>query len=764
MNESIQKNTVWTNAKPKDGAPPAPGASPVQAQPVGPARFSHSFASIPLHAPDRQVAEPDAVVQRTGDNWLIGRNLATPPRGVLHIEAGRVFGALLAQGLCLPSDIQGARNAVGFANMGALFSSVPRGQAIIRHYLAGLAAPTIRADGIACADDTLGDLLDLSFVIQQAPGNPLLVPSVVRQALLNAGYATLVIVNAVVTIPALLNTAPRASKLVDHLIAGGTVGDAGLAATFEPNNAVILGEALTRLRDLATIPGMNGLAQDKVNALLGERAHLTTLTLRTNAVNLTVAANDGQAAQGALQQHRGYGYRQDFKIGADLQAASDRNTLVVRRNQEVSAEAQNERNQATLVRHNEAFGLLTSNEQRILGGSAHAALTSPLPFLESSKEKFRQAKSKLERKRDQLVLPDILGIDQVEQGKLNQVANVEGPAEFARVSQQYQNYFANVNFHPDALTMLNAAGKDEVLAAHLINAIVAKPATRAIFVAGLAAAGNQRLLTLGADALSALLGAGVTVQAITTFASTDTRRNFLVLLAQAALVVIGQINLLAPCLGNLNTYLNDAASCQGLITLLATDTPQNIVLMLNAAVGPPVGKAPLLATVRNRAQSAADLIQVLQLCGRLGWAQSRIQSCLLGQPNNSAVAILVGAVHWNHFNLYNASEAYIGPWLNAVGVLITEGYVTIAANGAWVRLTGLPVTDHRDYNVERAADGHILGSFCVHYHPYATAADVSNPLASQSHFKQNQHADSAHNYYYNASPQEVRNYTQPRPS
>jgi hypothetical protein len=133
---------------------------------------------------------------------------------------------------------------------------------------------------------------------------------------------------------------------------------------------------------------------------------------------------------------------------------------------------------------------------------------------------------------------------------------------------------------------------------------------------------------------------------------------------------------------------------------------------------------------------------------------------LTGQAPGSALAVLRGAVHAAHLVRFNKFAAF-GQWLDAIGQLVVEGYVAIAANGGWGRLNGLPLTDERNYNVTRVVGGAVVGSFCVHYHPGAHNAGVGNPNASVSHFKPERGGDIRRGY--EIAPQSVRNHTQRRP-
>jgi hypothetical protein len=190
------------------------------------------------------------------------------------------------------------------------------------------------------------------------------------------------------------------------------------------------------------------------------------------------------------------------------------------------------------------------------------------------------------------------------------------------------------------------------------------------------------------------------------------------------------------------------------------DQPAAVAQMLAAAPGAQLTRAALIAGVRARAASAADLTAILTLCGTFGWSQANVNTCLTAQPLASTLAALRGAVHAAHLVRFNKFAAF-GQWLDAIGQLVVEGYVAIAPNGPWERLDGLPVTDERKYEVTRVVGGTLAGSFCVHYHPGAHHAGIGNPNASVSHFKPERGGDIRRGY--ELAPQSVRNHTQRRP-
>ena len=235
---------------------------------------------------------------------------------------------------------------------------------------------------------------------------------------------------------------------------------------------------------------------------------------------------------------------------------------------------------------------------------------------------------------------------------------------------------------------------------------------------------------------------------------------FLVAL-HAAGVAFGHVNDLAARLTPLAVYVNDGTSRGDLVALLAVDTPADIATMLGATPGAQLTRSALVRATRPHAQSAADLTTVLTLCTAFRWAQLDISTCLTPTPNGSALAVLEGAVHAAHLVRFVKATQF-SAWMDAVGDLVTEGYVTIAAVGdAWIRLNGNPVTDERNYRVNLAAPPRTnVGTFCVHFHPNAAAATVGNTGASPSHFKPERGGDVRR--LYEAAPASIRARTQRR--
>jgi len=733
-----------------------------EADSMGAQAMRHSSGIV---APLQRVARKTmslagGVHQRKGD--IGGDTRATARR--LAIVGGNLQNALYAVVLPLlgmqpAQDIENALGAAGgVADTRALFTSVARGNGVVRNHAGGLLPATILADGAACQDDALGGLLDLSLAIQLGAGNPLAVPTPVRLGLLGSGRTVPAICAAALAIPALLVDVAGAQALVDHLAAGGSAADATRAAAFAPANAGVLVEALTALRALVGIDGMAGMAQDKVDALLGERAQLTTPTLRGNAVAMTVGAADAGTAVNLLQTHRAFGYVPEFTNYANARGAEAANALVPLRLHAVGANANLARQQANLDQNEEAFNTLSRRERERLGDSAENALVKPRPQVVGIQD-FDAAKLKLENKRRDLAQPAVTLIDQQEVLDRANVVNVEGPAEEARVRELHRAYFAGVNFHPDALAALNAAEQDRPLATALVQALVATPAVRPVFLGGGIAVGRIRRLVPQAATLDALIALGVTAPAIRDYGANDNYLALLVVL-HGANVPFARINSLAPLLAGFAAYFNDGISRGHLAALLMLDIPTDIAPMLAAAPGPQLTRAALIAGVRARAASAADLTVILTLCDTFGWSQADVTLCLTGQAPGSALAVLRGAVHAAHLVRFNKFAAF-GQWLDAIGQLVVEGYVAIAANGGWGRLNGLPLTDERNYNVTLVVGGALVGSFCVHYHPGAHNAGVGNPNASVSHFKPERGGDIRRGY--EIAPQSVRNHTQRRP-
>ena len=159
-------------------------------------------------------------------------------------------------------------------------------------------------------------------------------------------------------------------------------------------------------------------------------------------------------------------------------------------------------------------------------------------------------------------------------------------------------------------------------------------------------------------------------------------------------VPFARINSLAPLLAGFAAYFNDGISRGHLAALLMLDIPTDIAPMLAAAPGAQLTRAALIAGVRARAASAADLTVILTLCDTFGWSQANVTACLNVQPLASTLAALRGAVHAAHLVRFNKFAAF-GQWLDAIGQLVVEGYVAIVLNRPWERLDGLPVPGHR---------------------------------------------------------------------
>ncbi len=683
-----------------------------------------------------------------GDIWAQARQLALRPNGSLNDPLARILVAVMQRG----------RTALEVQNalvVGAqLFDTVDRADAIVRHHAAGLTQQSIVRDATSCPGPDLDAVLALSLAAQNVGLDAYVLTIGLRRHLLTNGRGAPAIVAALQLYPQLLDSLATAPTLVDHAAAGGTRTDADRALQYARGSALRLTEALATLRALTVAPQAAGLAQDKLAAVLDERAHLTSDALRINAVALADAATDGQDAALKLQRSRDFGYLDDLRKHAEDEGDQAAQTLVTRRLQEVQDSADLDRRQALTDQNQAAWDALNNRPKKVLG-SLNGALSSGKDAI----SKVREARSKFEDERNKLAKPDIDDINLRETQERNSVVNQEGPAKKQEVVDAHKQFAQSVGHHPDALAALNAAGQDMALGRLIIQAITAAPNTRTLLLqSGLDTTKLQRAVTIPALTLGAMLTAGVQPAALSEYCASDDRLA-LVNALHAAGVAGGRINDLATRLGTLNAHVANGTARGHLVTLCGVYTPAEIVAAVAAAPNPANTKMALLVALQPHAASAAALTHVLAVCTGFGWSQADISNCLTALPNGSSQNAMLAAVHAQHLTRFN-KLTHFSSWLGAIADLIGAGYVTIAPLGGWVRLNGQMTTDERAYEVQ-LMNGTQMDTFVVHFHPHAINANVNNPNASRSHFKPQRGGNVR--YGYAQGPGAIRNLTESRP-
>lgn len=692
----------------------------------GPARRTPVWAGV------RAGLRPPIAQRKGGDHRATARTMVDPTRSVIVLVIAELLDRGHAQAI-----ITTALGAAGTPNdTSDAFTTVARAESVLVHYALGLAPARIRADAVVCQDVHFDALLALSLAVQQA--GVASAPSQVLLDLLVNGRAAGAITTAHVAAAGLLTTTPRAEAVLDHLGAGGTAPDANRAAAFAPIDAAVFASALTEMRALSSIPAAAALPQDRLDAVLAEREHLSShAPLRANAVALAAAAPDGDTASHQLAANRPFGYRADFSAHADQQAGTARVAFEQHEAQVIRDESDSSRHQAVADKEQAAFDVLNKRQQKALGGTLEAARVKQRPFTEAAAAPFDTGKLALATVSRGLATSDIAHIDLREQQRQADLAHVRGPAEAARVKETYRVYFATVGFHADALAMLAATGEDQALATTLMGMLSTAPAARALLLqSGLDIERLRQVATVAPVTLGALLTAGVVPAAVSDYAAGAGPLSLLLAL-QAAGAPAARINGMAAQLATLAVHVNDATERAHLATLLTNhDGAADIVALLAATPGTAVTKLALLVGVRACAANATDLAHALALCGTYGFSQARILTCFTtAAPPLAAAGLaqLVTAVSENHLAGVGKNVNF-NAWLNTVDQLVAQNYLTIAPVGAWHPLPLPPLTYEHDYQVVRSTGG-VVDTFCVHYHPGAGGAAVGSVNASASHFK-----------------------------
>lgn len=632
-------------------------------------------------------------------------------RGTYNYELGGVLEALIHEGY----NAEQIHSA--FPLIPHYFTSLDRARKLIIFLSLGKPVDFALVAVQVCPDDNdkLDQLLDLFQLFYnsrlEVPTLPL---AQVCSELLTAGQPALSILNAMQHVADLLTTTLRASAILAHLQVNGTFEEARIAADFAPNDATVLGEALTTLRLLASIPNFSSIDLDKKKALLGEHAHITTDVLRTNAVTVAVAAKDGDSAVQNLQRTRAYGYRIDFFEYSHSRATGLSQKTVDEETVHIREAAEESRSRALM----ETQPALSSKNQNNLkqpeGSPKHQAAIKALNILAA---------------------PKIEVINADESEKLKDLTNVRGPTVYTQEMEACQKYLEKIRFHPDAFLALDAAQGNFELAIRIVSTLLSNPKTRSLFEpCDLIPKEISRLITrLDPGALEMLLSNGITPKHFKAYAGSD---NFVDLLLVQTTVKVPFTNIIALVdqLDKFKVYVDNPKEARCLVRLLVNNTPNEVVTMCAAAPEPPIGKMYLLEAIRPKAVSVADLVGILTFCKKAAWTHELITKEFNLLKNMTDIAIIQSVVYSSHLRRFDKStHSGFSQWLNAVNLLIAAGYLSLVPSGTWSRLSGFPLTDELWYAV--MDKNGMVGSFCVHSHPGKIKVDTEHPWGSASHLK-----------------------------
>jgi hypothetical protein len=516
---------------------------------------------------------------------------------------------------------------------------------------------------------------------------------------------------------------PRELRVKEFLDAGGTPAEAERALLAAPVDNAGLSAVLQLLDELRGLAGADALNAAQLVLLAAERGYMTDNDRRHRAIAIITTAPAIETARMRLARLRPFAYVEEFGSHAEQQATLHRQGFEAEHESLITAQADSERVFAVSSVEADALKSLTRKQRADVDKGTNKA----------------DGKVKLDNAKLNLAGPAINAANSKEQMRLEELRAVLGPAAYNAKKEDYRAWFSTAGWHPDCVRALVATQEDRPLALTVVNCIQAQATTQTLLLTtGLDVTRLRRCLTLITPLqLATLLAGGVNALAIRDYLESTHRATLLLQLCVAA-VPAARIAALAASLVTLNAQITDGVERGHLVTLLANDDPGPLVFLLNAAPDPALGKLALLAAIRPQAQTAADLLACLQLCGRAKWTAAKINTVLGLQPPAGLLDTLLDAIRAEIAIQYTKNGNFM-EWLRAVSVLVDEGYMDITL-GAWSRLPGLPTTDHLDVTVSYRATGVSLDSFCVHYHPGASSAAVGSPNASKSHVKTDQHA------------------------
>jgi len=609
------------------------------------------------------------------------------------------------------------------------FTSVARGVSIIQHLGLGLMPLLVAQGAEVCLDDTLGQVLALSLALQSGGVNVIMTEPALRAELAASGRAHPAIVTAFTQVGPLMTGGARALALVDHLVAGGTAIDAGRAVTYAGDDVALLGEALTALRGLGAIEGADTLGALKLGAVLGERQHLTSDTLRLNAVKLAAGSED---AVTALAESRAFGYRPDFKQHAEDKGEQAKQELESERAKEIRAKAEQDKQGAIERQGEDAFKSLTRKPRRTLTGNTDKFKDIKPRPKKGDTGMLSEAWGEYDKQRKLSAQAETDEIDRVKDVDLEHVTTTEGPAEKTRVVDEQQQFFQSTGFHPDALVALRLAQDDTTDAKAIVDLIVRLPAIRPLFTSVvLDSAELERALAQG-DLLATHIGQGVTPTNLKSYLQSDNKMSLLTLLGG---VGGARVNALVASFGSFDTALQSSVERGHLATLCGHYTPTVIATLQQKMPGKTLGT---LVALQPAALDAQALVAAFAACTKLAWKAQALIDCvglLVAQTGPQ----LCEAIYVAHLQK-NPSTGNIESFVRAVSNLMELGFLSVAASGGWENLNNAGETYELPYDVERTSNGNVVDSFVVHFHPNASKKDVKKHDAlSRSHIKATRH-------------------------